>query len=204
MMAEIKEEFKQGRARKVKPENFYLTCTYLIKQTKKGGKLEYFYDELKEDIETFISDVKDEYDTAKSIENKINHLKKSNMSASTMLDSTLFHKEHNEEAKKLIAENNNKIKDIRNSNSALSEKTMYNLHLILVKLEDDIYKAMTSWIKQYRYRKKESLFQITLSIDAKLSLKSIQNKLRTKDYNETLIEAEKLITKFIDKKRVTM
>ena len=119
-----------------------------------------------------------------------------------MLDSTLFHKEHNEEAKKLIDENNNKIKDIRNSNSVLSEQTMYNLHLILVTLEDGIYKAMTSWIKQYRYRKKESLFQITLSMDAKLSLKSIQKKLKTKDYNETLIEAEKLITKLTDKKEL--
>lgn len=70
---------------------------------------------------------------------------------------------------------------------------MFDLHQILVKVNDGVYAALKSYMKQKRYRAKNLTFQVTLSEDAKFSLWRLKRKLNAKDYNATLIELDNII-----------
>lgn len=82
----------------------------------------------------------------------------------------------------------------KDKNYELTDKMMFDLHSIVMKLDDCLFSSMTSWIKQQRYRKKNLTLQVTLSLDGKVSLKRLMKKLNAKGYNETLIELDRIIS----------
>lgn len=82
----------------------------------------------------------------------------------------------------------------KHKNYELTDKMMFDLHSIVMKLDDCLFSSMTSWIKQQRYRKKNLTLQVTLSLDGKVSLMRLMKKLNAKGYNETLIELDRIIS----------
>ena len=97
----------------------------------------------------------------------------------------------NDELKKEVINFDYSFKD---KNYELTDKMMFDLHSIVMKLDDCLFSSMTSWIKQQRYRKKNLTLQVTLSLDGKVSLKRLMRKLNAKGYNETLIELDRIIS----------
>jgi len=187
-MSEVtKNEFKQGRSRKINENNFYLTIQYLWLQTYDNKRLAYH--ELKGEIRTF-HDIAPGKKTSKAYLDKfISECEERISSCETNIFVNQFLDHQNKGyCEKVITANKAKINESRDNYVELSDKMKFDLHSIVVRLDDEIYSAMSSWIKQNRARAKEHKHQVTLSTAGKVALEQLKYELNAKSYDETLIK----------------
>lgn len=191
-MKETKQDFKQARSRKINDNNFYLTIRYLWLQTFENKRLAFH--ELKDEIRE-LNDISPTKKTSKAhVEQVVSECEKRISSCETAIFVNQFQAHQNKEyCEKVIKLNKEKIKELRDNCTELTEKMKFDLHTIVAKLDDEIYSAMTSWIKQQRYRDKKQNSQVTLSYEAKQALKLIKFHLEAADYNEALIQAKEIV-----------
>lgn len=184
--------YKQGRARKINDNNFYLTIRYLSLQTFNDKRLAYH--ELKDEIRE-LDDIAPGKKTSKAYLKKlIGECEERISSCKTAIFVNQFSAHQNKEyCEKVIKVNKDKIKESRDNYIELSDKIKFDLHSIVVKLDDEIYSAMNNWIKQQRYREKAHNYQVTLSAEGKVALQMLKKTLGADSYDETLIRLNKKI-----------
>lgn len=180
--------YKQGSKRKVKESNFYLICEYLKKKSIFPEPFS-FDDEVSDEL-AFLRSAPGKYTSKEEVENGIKLANSCIKNAKYCIETQRFDDEYadKEACEADITFWTISIEESRARYRELTDKEMYELHTIIMKLDDKIYAAMTSWIKQVRHRKKNKGCQVTLSKDAKYSLEFLKEKLGAADYNETLIK----------------
>jgi hypothetical protein len=180
--------YKQGNKRKVKESNFYLICEYLKKKNIFPAPL--FYDDEVSDELAFLRRAPAKSTSKEEVENTVKLANSCIKQAKCCIEMQRFDDEYKdqEDCEADIALWTDIIEKDRASYRELTDKEMYELHTIIMKLDDKTYAAMTSWIKQVRHRKKNKGCQVTLSEKAKYSLEFLKKNLGTADYNETLIQ----------------
>jgi hypothetical protein len=184
--------YKQGRARKVDESNFYLMTKYLDRQSIEGKRL--YFNKLTDEIREFVFFAPD-FMTSKEYIDKAIAVKNIDIdSLEARIRVKHFPKNEDEKtSKEKIDEIKLRIIELNESYIKLTNKMMFDLHSIVMKLDEHIYNSLRTWMKQERYRKKKITFQVTLSDDGKFSLRSLKDKLKAKDYNDTLIQLNNII-----------
>jgi len=183
--------YKQGSKRKINANNFYFTSQYLNnltfppkdyfsdqEMTKKIRDLHYYSPKITSSKNYVESRVKELEDLISNIQDRID------------FNNYAFNQSE-KDCKEAIDNYKKSIKKLRDSYVELDTKRMFELHSIVITLEDCIYKRMTNWVKQQRLRDKVEYRQVTISIAAKSALENLKYKLNAKDYNETLIKLDR-------------
>ena len=187
-MTEIKKEFKQGRARKINEKNFYLTMKYLHLQIQDGKRL--CDEKQKNSIRGFYSEKR--FNAKKNFE--IQGLLEEISLREKYISSNKFPElESKADSQKKIINLHKAIKMHKKNCVQITPKELFDLHSIVAKLDDSIYKSMTSWIKQERHRRTTFTYQVTLSVQGKTALKGLKETLGAASYDETLIKLNKKI-----------
>jgi hypothetical protein len=183
--------YKQGSKRKINPNNFYYISQYLNnltfppkdyfsdqEMTKKIRDLHYYSPKITSSKNYVESRVKELEDSISKIQDRID------------FNNYAFNQSE-KDCKEAIDNYKKSIKKLRDSYVELDTKRMFELHSIVITLDDSIYKRMSNWVKQKRSRDKVEYRQVTMSIAAKKALESLKYKLNAKDYNETLIKLDR-------------
>jgi len=184
-MNEKNQDFKQARARKINDNNFYLTIRYLLSQTLDNKRLAYH--ELKSKIHA-LHDIAPHENTSKAyIEQSIDKLKAkiSRNEESIFVDQYPLWSSK-KQCEKEILRFNAEIEKLRDSYIELTQHLMFDLHTIVVQLDDGTYSAMTNWVKQARSRAKKHKRQVTLSYAALDALKELKSTLNVDTYDEAI------------------
>jgi len=184
-------EFQQGRVRKITEKNFYLTILYLSLQTYREKRLSDH--PLKDEIRAF-DDIAPHKKTSKAnVDKLVSECEERISDCETIIFVDQFPIDKGickgkDYFEKVIELNKSKIGELKDRYIELSDKMKFDLHVIVTKLEDDIYSAMTSWVKQNRLRAKEYKHQVTLSTAGKNALEQLKLELNANSYDETLIK----------------
>ncbi len=184
---------KQGRARKVNERNFYLMCQYLIKKDIFPAPYSN-EDEISSELK-FLRSAQSEQTSKEYIQRVIDAENMEMTWAQECIDTQRFVLMFKDQktSEEIITKNKATIESAHKDYIELCEDDMWVLHRIVIELDDKLYAAMNSWIKQTRHRKKESSRQVTLSEEAKQALSFLKSYMKAADYNETLIQIKKKI-----------
>ena len=194
---QVTEKIKQGRARKVNADNFYLFCEYPLRKEEKFGAFDWAKDYkeglvIVEQVKLFLLAAPNER-TSKSYVDKATYKAKAKINELKRV----IELEHytpfyfnKEVCEKGIADAQRRLSEL--NYVVLTDVMLHELHELIVRLNDRSYQAMTSWVKQKRFRDKKTTHQVTLSNRGKRALESLKLKLNTKDFNATLCELDKL------------
>lgn len=183
--------YKQGSKRKINPNNFYYTIQYLYNLTQPPKDF-FFDEEVTKKIRSLYWESPKITSSKQYIESILKECEEDILSNQDIInhkDFSFFQTE--KDCKEKIEEFTKSIESYRESYVHLDNKLMFDVHAIVVTIEDSIYKRMNNWIKQQRFRHKEKHKQVTLSVKAKKALASLKGKLNAKDYNETIILLDK-------------
>ena len=194
-------DFKQGPARKVNEQNFYLICQYLQKKIEKDKfifNLDSYdsevYEKLNNELVLFLERAP-KVDTSKAyIEKEKSRIVKdiNDITMRIKTDDYMYFRHKTKEKCQLARK---RIREQLETNEAgyikLTDEMMYQLHLFLVPIYDMYHKPLVSWVKQQKYREKKVTNQVTLSVDGKSALDSLKRKLGKKDFNSTLEELDR-------------
>ncbi len=184
-MNEKNQEFKQARARKINDNNFYLTLRYLWLQTLNNKRLAYH--ELKSKIHA-LHDIAPRSETSKAyIDQRIDELK----AKITRNEESIFVDQYplwssKKHCEKEILRFNAEIEKLRDNHIELTQSLMFDLHTIVVQLDDGTYSALNSWVKQARSRAKKDKRQVSLSNAAFDALKELKSTLNVDTYDEAI------------------
>lgn len=183
--------YKQGSKRKINANNFYYTIQYLYNLTLPPK--DYLFDEdMTEKIHDSYFDSPKIISSKNYIESRVKELEEFISKNQDRIDFNNYsYNQSEKDCKEAIEKYKKSIKKSRDSYVELDTKRMFELHSIVITLEDSVYKRMNNWVKQQRLRDKVEYRQVTISIAAKRALESLKYKLNAKDYNETLIKLER-------------
>lgn len=199
LIKNTENDFKQGRARKVNADNFYMICEYLT--TKKEKLTDLFYsDDYKknkaneEHVALFIEKAPSEFTSRASIEKsvKFNTHKISKLNKLIRNEEYLGFYNSKERCETEINKVQKTVENRKANYVELTNEMMHELHLILMEIQDDPYASLQSWMKQKRYREKTKTQQVTLSPSGKYALDALKAKLNADNFNDLLIELNKL------------
>jgi hypothetical protein len=183
--------YKQGSKRKINANNFYYTIQYLYNLTL-PPKDYHFDEDMTEKIHDSYFDSPKITSSKNHIESKIKELEGFISKNQDRIDFNNYHFNQSEkDCKEAIEYYKKSINKLRDSYVELDTKRMFELHSIVITLDDSIYKRMSNWVKQQRSRDKVEYRQVTMSIAAKNALESLKYKLNAKNYNETLIKLDR-------------
>jgi len=204
------EDFKQGSKRKVNDNNFYLICEYieikleyrqthsiathtLTENSRKLIELIEKNDWISVLISTGPKRRNSKAFIDKSIEESNTQLARIKHSLKTGDYSGYggYYK-NDDDLNKAIEHYESAIKDAHKRYIELTDEMMFNLHMFISDFDEDLYKSMTSWIKQKRFREKNGTNQVTLSNSGKYALDALKVKLGEKDLNSTLCKLNEL------------
>ena len=194
--ADIVQEkiYKQGSKRKINANNFYYTIQYLYNFTIQPNNYFFDDDDMREKIRGFYHDSPIITSSKSYVESRVKDLEDLISKIQDRIDFNNYSFNQSEnDCKEGIERYKKSIKELRDSYIELDEKRMFDLHSIVIALEDPFYKRMSNWVKQQRLRDKVDHRQVTLSVAAKRALETLKYKLKAKDYNETLIKLDKII-----------
>jgi len=181
---------KQGRARKVNEKNFYLMCQYLSKQSVPSGRLA--NSELKDEFCEFRDFKPGIRESKEYIEKEVTQLERKISTNEDRIFVQHFPAHMNQEACEIeIKECKSRIELISNAYVELTDKMKFDLHSIIMKLDEKTYSAMNNWVKQQRSRAKEHKYQVTLSNAGFKALKELKSTLNADNYNEAIMKINK-------------
>ncbi|MFT5298202.1 MAG: hypothetical protein ACI9YH_004249 [Colwellia sp.] len=182
-----KKDFKQASTRKINEKNFYYTIQFLYEQTLPAKN--YFDENMTQKIRDFYHGSPKITSSKHFVESKIEGCKKRILSNQEMINfnnCTIIHDE--KFCKQAIEQSKKSIISYRDSYIELDKKIMFDLHSIVITLDDSTYKRMSNWIKQQRFRNKVELHQVTLSNAAFEALKELKSTLNSDNYNDAIIK----------------
>jgi len=183
--------YKQESKRKINANNFYYTIQYLNNLT--FPPKDYFSDqEMTKKIRDLHYYSPKVTSSKNFVEARVKELEDLISKNQDRIDFNNYHFNQSEkDCKQAIGHYKKSIKKLRDSYVELDTKRMFELHSIVITLDDSIYKRMSNWVKQQRSRDKVEYKQVTISIAAKKALESLKYKLNAKNYNETLIKLDR-------------
>jgi len=196
LIENTESDFKQGRARKVNVDNFYLICDYLRRNEEKLGAFCWVIDsdsslKTHEEVMLFLVTAPKERTSKVYVEKATYESKAQIIELKERIElehfSPFYH--NKEKCEESIAIAQKRLQGL--SYIELTEAMLYELHSLLVQMESFAYKAMVSWVKQKRFRDKKITHQVTLSERGKKALESLKVKLKANNFNDVLIELDK-------------
>jgi len=198
-----KSDFKQGRARKVNADNFYLICECLTNYFNKNESI-YYDNDLDEKLKTWLLTAPAEKTSKSYITKKINDYKNGITKREQALktgnlallgEEARFFIKSEADIEKGIEAAKHSIDKLNKSYIALTDAILYELHLFVCAIQDDNYKKIVSWIKQKRFRNKQKTYQVTLDENGKNALDYLKEILGSSNFNDTLTKAYLTIMK---------